>query len=443
MGTINYYQKQIQTSDLPFNLILLLALFSALRPDRLLPWGQIFTHVPTLILGILFLIWIRSDRKVFSNKQTKYYLVFMLFILISIPFSRNWFYAHLLVKSHFIFGITTYLFTIAFLDKFSKVDTYIKVTLFGTLFFAFIGIAGGGKVITPSLGDENDFCLMMNVMIPFAYFLGQGSENPHMKIIYYGSTGLFIAANVASLSRGGFVGLIAVLVYCWLNSSRKLLGTFLVITNVASMAYFAPESYWQEMSTINQEDPTAVSRKYFWRIAWREFVDHPVMGVGPNNFGIEFPSYVRHDDSNRFYADDPTRAWGMVAHSLYFTLLSEYGIIGIFLFMNILIANLKDHKFLVKLEKSKGELLKNVKKEKREAVSKNIRKASFLSKALLGGLIAYLATGIFISVLWYSYFWSLTCLWVILCNSIRKMTDDIMPGFVTQTGSLHPTPQLP
>lgn len=203
------------------------------------------------------------------------------------------------------------------------------------------------------MGDENDFALAMNMAMPFAYFIFLESHSFRKKLLYLSAVGLFIAANVASFSRGGFVGLIFVIAYCWSKTPRKFLATVLITMIVGVLLFFATATYWDEMRTIKQESiyqGTGEDRWYLWKVAWRMFLDHPVIGVGPDNFGVEFPSYVLPDDSNSFYVGNPFRGWGRVSHSLYFTVIPELGLIGIFLFSAMLYHAQKDKRWVLNLE---------------------------------------------------------------------------------------------
>ena len=87
---------------------------------------------------------------------------------------------------------------------------------------------------------------------------------------------------------------------------------------------------------------------------------------------------------------------GRVAHSIYFTLLPELGLIGLFIFSGIVYYNFKDLKKIKSLKDNK----KSVNK------SNNIEdKYYFMAVALEGSLISYLVSGIFISILYYPNFW--------------------------------------
>ena len=109
---------------------------------------------------------------------------------------------------------------------------------------------------------------------------------------------------------------------------------------------FAPPEYWKEMNTIAQEGTksgTGLERIKLWKAGWKMFLDHPIIGVGPNNYGVWLPYY--------YPGRIGYRMWGRAAHSVYVTILSEMGIVGVLLFLAMLIANWRDHRCISALEK--------------------------------------------------------------------------------------------
>ncbi|GAX62991.1 lipid A core - O-antigen ligase and related enzymes [Candidatus Scalindua japonica] len=194
---------------------------------------------------------------------------------------------------------------------------------------------------------------------------------------------------------------------------------------IVLMSAFASQEYWDEMATItgqveSQSGDTGQERFDSWLGGWRMFLDHPIIGVGAQNFGMWIQDYFPIEEK-------AYRMWGRVAHSLYFTLLPEMGIVGTIFFFGMIWGNYKDQRYLSTLETKKGALLAatNLTEEEKESISKGIRTLHFLSLAYGGAMVAYLVTGIFISVLWYGYFWMLTSFYVITSNVARNIEEQI------------------
>jgi len=402
----------------PFNLLMIGLVFNSFRPDRLLPGGNnILVYLPTFLVALLLLKWIPLQGKILKNSQTQFYVLLIFLMILQLPFVKNFGLAFQVAKATLIYGITFYLFKIQFIDTYARINQYIRLYTVLGVFLALLGLSQG-RVSLPLLSDENDFCLYVNCLIPFAFFLSQEVRELKKKLFYYGLIAVFVAANAASFSRGGFVGLLAVGGYLFLQTKKKAFFAVLVGVTVVGIISLAPPDYLAEIGTIDRNSykrDTGSQRLVHWSAGWRMFLDHPISGVGVSNYGPWLPEYWRGERN-------PTFMWGRVAHSLYFTLLPEVGIVGTCFFMGMLWGNFKTHRYICQLEKNKGTLISDsdFTLAQKEHISSGIRSLYFFSQAYSGAMIAYLATGAFISVLWYSYFWQLTAFWVLTGNLARK-----------------------
>lgn len=62
----------------------------------------------------------------------------------------------------------------------------------------------GGRGVGGWLGDENDFAMEMNVAVPFAFFLYQGTKGQGTKLLYLLLLGIFVLSSIATASRRRF-----------------------------------------------------------------------------------------------------------------------------------------------------------------------------------------------------------------------------------------------
>ncbi|RKX92315.1 MAG: hypothetical protein DRP84_10240 [Spirochaetes bacterium] len=258
------------------------------------------------------------------------------------------------------------------------------------------------------MGDENDFALVMNMAIPFAYFMFLETSSTKKKILYLSACCIFIAANVASLSRGGFVGLVPVILYCWYKTPKKFLSTIIVAIMISILYFSASPKYWQEVKSIKEENiqkGTGAGRWYLWKCALRIFLDHPIIGVGQGNFPWNVQLYEPLT-AKRLHG-------GKAVHSLYFTLISELGLIGILLFSGMLYSSYKDLKWILKKEK---EFL--LKQNQSKQIIQQLHKIKFIIFGITGAMLGYLVSGAFLSVLYYPHFWLLISLCVALKNTV-------------------------
>lgn len=161
----------------------------------------------------------------------------------------------------------------------------------------------------------------------------------------------------------------------------------------------APSSYWEEIRSIAEENTpanpygTGAARHYTWKVAWGMFLDNPIIGVGQGNFPWNVGAYeLKLGFTEGFHQRSMA---GRAAHSLYFTLMPELGLIGIALFASMVVMTVRDLRFI---QRSAGS---------GSAAAGDALPFASLATALEASLVGYLFSGIFISVLYYPNFWLL------------------------------------
>jgi O-antigen ligase len=216
--------------------------------------------------------------------------------------------------------------------------------------------------------------------------------------------------------------MIAAVIFVWVKAAKgRAKATVLMIVLACGMLLFAPAAFWDEMSTIRDgaQDSTGGARVYLWKIAVRQFVDNPLMGVGALNYGVWLPEYVRDDDvmSDGTQLQGLTTRYGRVCHSLYFTLLSELGLLGVALFGMMFYCFFKSMKFVTSSSKDL------VAEEQARTSPEDLEtgnKCRLLGLGLSGSMIGFLVSAAFLSVLYYPQFWLLCSLGVSLRNCLRS-----------------------
>jgi O-antigen ligase len=307
------------------------------------------------------------------------------------PLAVNNYYAFHVWKT-LLFQFFVFLVISNFIFTPNLYQKFIKWLMFIMGLVGIVGMLHGGRVPGSAfLGDENDFALMMNMMICFAYFMSLTAHQFKAKLYYIGLCVVFLLGVIFSASRGGFVGLLPVVIFCAVASGSKL--RFLLFAFVIALVFwvYSPPGYWDEMSTITEENiekGTGANRWYLWKIGWQMFLDHPVIGVGQGNFPYHVTQYEPSDPLQSFSG---RLHGGRQAHSVYFTLIPELGVVGVFLFVMIVYHTLKQVRINFK---------RNYK-----LCSHNFIFYQNINKAILGALLAYLFTGLFISVLYYPQIW--------------------------------------
>lgn len=242
-----------------------------------------------------------------------------------------------------------------------------------------------GIVGSSFVGDENDFALAINVMIPFAYYLIFYAKTRFQSISAAMIIVIYIYAIVCSFSRGGLVGLCALSFYIILNSRRKfflLIGAILIGIIFISVT---PSNYLERIETISHvHEGTAQARINYWKAGMKMYLDHPIIGVGAGNGGIWMPYYISGPG-------DPNTEWGRTFHGSIPQIMAELGTLGSACYIIMIYLAFKK--------------LRKIKKEASRGNIGNI--CGFMANSLMGGIIAFLVTGTFLSVAYYPQIWLL------------------------------------
>jgi O-antigen ligase len=365
------------------------------RPQDIVP-GLGYLFLPMLTLIAISFMLVQSGDVNFSNRQTMLFLSLIGLMVLHGPIAANNYVALMTFKG-MVLNFIAYLAVITFVNSFRKMEKLVGLWLGIHAFLAILGTLKGGKGVGGWLGDENDFCMEMNMVVPFAYFGLFWVSNKVKKIIFSGLLCCYILAAMTTLSRGGFLGMAAVGAFCWAQSSRKVLSAFLVFLLIGFILLAAPDKYWSEIASITddqtKETGTGGERLYTWQVGWDMFLANPIIGVGQGNFAVVFGEY---EGGRQFQGR--SIAW-RAAHSAYFTLLPELGLVGFCIFVSMLYFTRRD---LVLIYRS---YRYGAKEGMEPDKINNLRKAHFYANAMQASLIGYLLTSIFISTLYYPSFW--------------------------------------
>lgn len=206
------------------------------------------------------------------------------------------------------------------------------VIVFSLGFFAVKGaifkMLHGGRLSGPSdsmIADNNDFALAINMVLPFFLYMGYSAKTRWKKNLFYLMFIFAILAVIYTYSRGGFLGLCAVLLMLILRSRKKLLGIAAMSLGVILFLNFGPQAYLERIKSIKtyEKDESAMGRIYAWRVAMAMIKERPLTGVGLRNFIQMYPFY------------DPVHG-AKVAHNSYLQLAAETGLVSLSLFLLLL-----------------------------------------------------------------------------------------------------------
>lgn len=399
-----------------FYLVLAYLLFEFGRPQELIPGIRVIPFGTGLSV-LIFLKVVMSGKLSFSRPQTRLWIPLLAIMAIHVPIAVNNFWALMTFKDMFLL-YCVYLGVITFVDSTEKMMALMKIWMAIHLFLAVMGVAKGGVGIGSWMGDENDFCMVMNMAAPFAYFLLFASSGMAERLKYLGVLGAVILGAMASLSRGGFMGLASVGAYCWYRSPKKLNALVVLLIAAVFMVALAPETYWDEIASSGSDETvnkgTGAERLYTWGVGMEMFYGNPIIGIGQSNFPWTFNEY----QGGRTFQGRSIA--GRQAHSAWVTLVSELGLAGVIIVGMMLFHCYKDLKWV---RMSLGPTESRLKHGATVRIGEDVR--VYLARAMEGSLIGFIVSGVFISILWYPSLWIMLALVVALRNISESQSGDV------------------
>jgi O-antigen ligase len=256
-------------------------------------------------------------------------------------------------------------------------------------------LTGGYRAIALDrglFGDPNDLALLNNTLLPFIfYFLLKGRK----VIVSLGAAACVVVANVLTFSRGGFLGMLMVLMSLpvFFTEYRKRSLALLSILAVMILI-FAPTSYWDRISTItawkvDQETGMTGTRLDAWKLVLTESMEKPLLGVGAGN-----SYYISGREAGDWHA----------IHNSFLQVLSELGIFSFVFFLLFFIIPFKKYRNFMEL-----------------LGGKNDSSVIILYKCTLISLISYATTILFLPQAYNPLIYMITGIWVIQNERIAQL----------------------
>jgi putative inorganic carbon (HCO3(-)) transporter len=201
-----------------------------------------------------------------------------------------------------------------------------------------------GDVLQPrmagSIGETNRFAQTMLMLVPLGLFRMIGERSMPLRVVAGLMTLAITLGVVLSFSRGGAVGLAALVVALMvlrLVRARHVL----VLVVVLGLILVAFPQYTNRITSLADQgglgdststavtDTSLLSRATETLAAALVMVDHPVLGVGPGMFPIHYEAYA--EVVGILIRNDAARE----AHNLYLGIGAELGIPGLLVFLII------------------------------------------------------------------------------------------------------------
>src|SRR5262245_21492480 len=226
--------------------------------------------------------------------------------------------------------------------------------------------------------NPNDLATALDLLLPFAVVLA-GAGKGLARLFYSVCAAILAVGVLVTLSRGGFLGLIASgPVLLWKLGRGRRLKTMLAAGLICGVLFAVmPGGYGARIATIfnNEQDTTgsAQQRRELLERAASIAINRPIVAVGMGNFHIYSISEKE-------------------AHNAYLEIAAELGVMGLIAYLVVVFAPFRS--------------LRRIERQTRDMRSKSEREMYWLSVSIQAALIAYMVSSFFASIqyLWYLYY---------------------------------------
>jgi O-antigen ligase len=187
-----------------------------------------------------------------------------------------------------------------------------------------------------------------------------------------------------------------------MKSKHKFKGLVALGVILALIYIFIPDQQLERFESAG-EDETSESRIEYWKRGLALVSLFPILGVGYNNW------LVAQEQIFNLYNQQ-------LSHNIFIQCASELGYLGLLVFFLMILYTFINNSWTRKLAlQYEG--------EKKEAKARFLY---YMAHGLDGALVGYLASGFFVTVLYYPYFWINLAMTVSLNAIAKKQTAHSM-----------------
>jgi putative inorganic carbon (HCO3(-)) transporter len=256
------------------------------------------------------------------------------------------------------------------------------------------------------IGDPNYFAQILLVLIPLGLLRFFGERTMFLRLLAAAATGLIAFALTLTFSRGAGVAFAVVLVMMTVLRYIRLYQLMTIAVGIVLLLNFVPE-YKERVATLGRltggspaassgADQSVASRATEMKAAVAVFLDHPLVGVGPGSFPLYYQEYARRVGFEVHEAARSGSRRGEEArresHNMFLSIAADLGILGLASFLAIVFLTFR------RLNHARNRWL----------VAHP--EAANLATSFMLALVAYLTSGLFLTLAFERYFWLLVAL---------------------------------
>ncbi|HKW94456.1 MAG TPA: O-antigen ligase family protein [Methylomirabilota bacterium] len=379
--------------EIAYRGLILFTILLYLRPNELLPIGT-FPVVKILTIGTLAIFFLdklgQGGSLSIMPHPFKYLLIIDALAVVSIPMGLDPAASFDAFTDLFLKILLIFLLMINVVTSFRRLRFIIEVTVASAAIVALMTLADfvqgrnlveyyrASGALGGIFGNPNDLALSMNMLIPFAVYLGITRPNPLMRFMYFVCAILLGATSVATYSRAGFLSMAIAGTFFLVKISRRYPAALVVgVLGALGLAVSSPGRIFTLFGEGGSNLTAAESASARWELIKRSFEAagfNPfrwLFGVGLNNF---------HIVSNK----------ELVNHNAYLQVFNEIGLPALCFYVL----------FLASVVAISARIVKRYRQ------ARGYRQVWLMAVAIQTSLIVYLIGSFFASVayLWYVYY---------------------------------------
>lgn len=286
---------------------------------------------------------------------------------------------------------------------------------FLTLYTLLTGHRDDGRVGgATSVGDPNYMAMGMLFAIPMCLFFVRHTPSKLAKLMYAGSALAMVLVFLLSGSRGGLLGLAAVILFFFFKASMgtRALLVLGMVTSAGLAIIVLPQRIIDRYATVTGDKSAEVldqsaaasthARRYLLMRSVELTFKHPLLGVGHGVFAVADNDAAREDGMRK-------GAWHET-HNMYTQISSENGLIAFSLYIWAMVLTLRN--------------LAVVCKKAGNATNPHIRRPADLAYLLQLSFVGVAVSGFFLSIGYTSTIPLLSVLSVLLLNIVTANTRE-------------------
>jgi O-antigen ligase len=329
----------------PYVGLLALLIVMELQPGELYPQLAPL-HLERVVAALLLMAILIHGQKLRFPMPMRWFLAFYGAMIVSIPlaFWRSGALGECIAYLEivvFVFFVTALLTTEKRIKWFILTDILLVDWLGGSALWNYLhGILivrmniDRAIGITSSAGDPDTMAITMLITIPLCFAL-IGRSNPlWMRVVALGSTALYLVTIVDTGSRAAASGVIFLVLMLVFRRGKNLIYLPVLVALGPLVWMVIPQQYKARYETVKtlKTDESYQNRLLSWEGGVAMFESNPITGIGAGDYT---------DANGMKYWPGNGRKTFLNAHSLYFKLLGELGLVGIFTFGGYLICVFK------------------------------------------------------------------------------------------------------